>query len=707
MSNCKKYHYEKGERLNRTVSGAMLMLVLLYLLTFGLHIPHAKSEGTIYIRPDGTVDPPTSPIQRVGETYVFTDDIYNKSIEVQRNNITLDGNSHMLQTPKEFKSLFGVYLSGRKNVTITNIIISDGFIYGIWLCSSSNNKIVNNTLADVDHGIRLSSWSDHNFLINNTVMHTYEAISLEDSSYNILLSNKVMDNFKGLNLLFATQNTLRNNVMIDNKQSFVVGAMWLEYYIHDVDPSNTINGKPIYYWVNRYNETVPSDAACVVIVNSSRITVKNLVLKNAGFGVCFAYTEDSLIENVTVTESTAGIWLGSSDNNIINKNNLTANDGPGICLVWSNYNNVSYNIVFHNNSSGIWLEDTYYNTVIGNHVAFSRPGCPQEFDGAGILVDDSRYCTVRGNNVTRNTYGIVVGATPSRNNLIIENEIMMNEIGLILFDARSNKIYHNNFIDNTLQNVRTYEKNTGSIFDNSYPSGGNYWSDYNGADFFSGPYQNQTGSDGIGDTPYYIDENNVDRYPLMNPWGKPTPPTPPITNATISIHPKILNLESKGDWITAYIELADSYNVSDIDVSTITLNGIIPANLEALIEIGDYDNDSIPDLMVVFNETMLVNCIVAKGVSHGNITLVLSGNLYDRLKTQFIEYYIIRVSALTGDVNCDGTVNIEDIVEATSSYCTKEGDPNWNPNANYALQYDEIDIFDLVTIASHYGQTCP
>jgi len=57
------------------------------------------------------------------------------------------------------------------------------------------------------------------------------------------------------------------------------------------------------------------------------------------------------------------------------------------------------------------------------------------------------------------------------------------------------------------------------IWDNGYPSGGNYWSDYKDADLYSGPYQNETGSDGIGDTPYTIDANNVDRYPLMSPWS--------------------------------------------------------------------------------------------------------------------------------------------------------------------------------------------
>ena len=51
-----------------------------------------------------------------------------------------------------------------------------------------------------------------------------------------------------------------------------------------------------------------------------------------------------------------------------------------------------------------------------------------------------------------------------------------------------------------------------------YPSGGNYWSDCNRTDSFRGSYQNETGSDGIVDTPYIIDENNTDRYSLMRPY---------------------------------------------------------------------------------------------------------------------------------------------------------------------------------------------
>ena len=67
--------------------------------------------------------------------------------------------------------------------------------------------------------------------------------------------------------------------------------------------------------------------------------------------------------------------------------------------------------------------------------------------------------------------------------------------------------------------MELYESGYANFWDDGYPSGGNYWSDYTGVDLFSGSYQNETGSDGIGDAPYIIDENNVDRYPLMGPFN--------------------------------------------------------------------------------------------------------------------------------------------------------------------------------------------
>jgi hypothetical protein len=60
---------------------------------------------------------------------------------------------------------------------------------------------------------------------------------------------------------------------------------------------------------------------------------------------------------------------------------------------------------------------------------------------------------------------------------------------------------------------QVYTQDSVNVWDDGVE--GNYWSDYNGTDFYSGPYQNGTGSDGIGDTTYSIDMSNVDRFPLM------------------------------------------------------------------------------------------------------------------------------------------------------------------------------------------------
>ena len=111
--------------------------------------------------------------------------------------------------------------------------------------------------------------------------------------------------------------------------------------------------------------------------------------------------------------------------------------------------------------------------------------------------------------------------------------------------------------------------------------------------------------------------------------------TPLVVNATIDIHPQSLNLRSKGRWITAYIELPKGYNVDDINVSSIMLNETIPAELRPTA-IGDYDNDTIPDLMVKFDRAEVISYILANANMTEliekrfiTVTLTITGKLYD------------------------------------------------------------------------------
>jgi parallel beta-helix repeat protein len=152
---------------------------------------------------------------------------------------------------------------------------------------------------------------------------------------------------------------------------------------------------------------------------------------------------------------------------------------------------------------GILLNDSLEDTVSGNNVTANDNG---------VQLFNSSVNTVSENNIANNTYGIYLEFS-SNNNTISGNSVTTNSYdGIYLTSSSNNIIFHNNFINNTSQ---AYVYNSTNTWDNDYPSGGNYWSDYKGIDLYSGPHQNVTGSDGIGDTPYVIDANNTDDYPLM------------------------------------------------------------------------------------------------------------------------------------------------------------------------------------------------
>ena len=88
--------------------------------------------------------------------------------------------------------------------------------------------------------------------------------------------------------------------------------------------------------------------------------------------------------------------------------------------------------------------------------------------------------------------------------------------------------------------------------------------------------------------------------------------------ANVDIHPDTLNLKAGGKWVTAYIELPEEYNVSDINISTITLDDVIPAESDPKYgfvknpEIKDRDDNGIPELMVKFLRRAVINHVLAK-----------------------------------------------------------------------------------------------
>ncbi len=108
----------------------------------------------------------------------------------------------------------------------------------------------------------------------------------------------------------------------------------------------------------------------------------------------------------------------------------------------------------------------------------------------------------------------------------------------------------------------------------------------------------------------------------------------PIIKTKIYICPRTLNLKSRGRWITGFIKLPGDYDVEDIDVSTIILNGTIPAEPKpvAIFELKCID---VKVLMVKFNRTAVIEYIKNaievndNSLKHFKITLTVSGNLFN------------------------------------------------------------------------------
>ena len=190
-------------------------------------------------------------------------------------------------------------------------------------------------------------------------------------------------------------------------------------------------------------------------------------------------------------------------------------DNAHAILINANYNNIQGFTLTGGWSgtaySGVYIKSDF-NTV-GECNFINSEGSGITVYGCNNLISD--------NFIAENeNYGIwLVGRPQIVNNTISNNSIIFNGWdGISSGDAiyvNSNKIYHNDIINNRRRNARDECNNS---WDDGYPSGGNHWDDYNGVDYFSGPNQDIPGSDDIGDTPYWIyGGNNSDRYPLMNP----------------------------------------------------------------------------------------------------------------------------------------------------------------------------------------------
>jgi parallel beta-helix repeat protein len=202
----------------------MLTLVLISALTLAFNIQPVKANGTIYIRADGSIDPPTAPISTFDNvTYILTGNITSDGdgIVVERSNIIIDGNGYMVQGTGALLSK-GIHLSSVINARIKDTNIKGFDSGGVYLESTSYSTITgNNITANNGNGIALSESSYNTVSGNNITANDGSGVGLYGfyvrTKNNTISGNQITNNYYGVYLDYSSSNSISGNKITNNK----------------------------------------------------------------------------------------------------------------------------------------------------------------------------------------------------------------------------------------------------------------------------------------------------------------------------------------------------------------------------------------------------------------------------------------------------------------------------------------------------------
>ncbi|MBP1909981.1 NosD domain-containing protein [Methanolobus bombayensis] len=388
---------------------------------------------------------------------------------------------------------YGIYLDSSDSNTLTNNTASNNNDYGIYLVSSDSNTLTNNTATGNNYGIYLLSGISNTLSNNNASNNTNYGIKFNaDSSTltnniasgngddgisvscenSILTNNTVSNNSDcGIFIIGSTNVTMTGNIMSQNTYDFRINDGSVSNFLHNIDSSNLVDNKPIYYWSSLSDEVISAnastmDAGVIYLVNCSNVSVADYNVVNAsGYqGVVFAHTDDSTMENITVSGGYYGSYFYYSDNNMLTDSNFSDADQRCVYIYNSNNYTLANNSVYDNSNYGIYLYSTNEITITDNTLSGNR---------FGICPNNAINSTATNNTFSGNTYGIYTTYSSCDYAVLTGNVFINNSnCGINLNSGDGNTVANSTFRGNN-QGIYLNGGSSNTLADNMF-SGNNY-----------------------------------------------------------------------------------------------------------------------------------------------------------------------------------------------------------------------------------------
>jgi len=199
----------------------------------------------------------------------------------------------------------------------------------------------------------------------------------------------------------------------------------------------------------------------VFTLEADGIRIEGFTITGGGYGIYIRSNNNTIINNIIITNRYQGIYLNCSNNNTIINNNISSNDHDGIDLYWDSSNNYISNNNISSNDYGIHLYKSNNNSISYNNISSN--------DHDGIWLLDSNNNSISNNNISSNDYGIVLYY--SNNNSISYNNISSNDHdGIWLLDSNNNSISYNNISSNDDEGIDLRHSNNNTIINNNISS---------------------------------------------------------------------------------------------------------------------------------------------------------------------------------------------------------------------------------------------